>query len=440
MSRTPPRAPGSRLETPRSSSHPWCLSADTVTHFPVERRRLLAIGGSAGAALLAACTNGEAPAGEAGSGAGPSDSGSDGASTGSAGEGSDGGGADDAGTSPSATPEPDPLEELADALSPREAAGQLIWVAIPEGQQPLTSEPVGGFFPLGRWSDRAAVDEAFQAAHAAASPVPPLIAVDQEGGQVQVLRTEDMPDIASAADLGDEGPESVGEAWRELGEGAAGHGVHLILGPVADVVDPDLGRGNAPVGQLERGFGTDPALVRACVAAAVSALDAASVGATLKHFPGLGRVTENTDHSATGITDDVTTSDDAFLDPFRSVADAVMLSSATYSQIDPDNPAMFSRVVVTDLLREQLGFDGVVMTDDVGAAAAVADVPVAERVMRLLDAGGDVAITADPSLATEMIDAAEAWGAERPTRLRESVLRVLRLKQHRGVPITSAED
>src|SRR5690606_17211556 len=177
----------------------------------------------------------------------------------------------------------------------------------------------------------------------------------------------------------------------------------VAFAPVADVVDPDPGDGNAPVGALGRGFGTDPQQVGECMVAAVEALHGEGIAASLKHFPGLGRVTENTDFSAQGIEDDVTSPEDPFLDSFRAGIDAgaeiVMMSSAIYPWIEPDVPAMFSRAAIQDLLRGQLGFDGLVVTDDIGAARAVADVPVAERATRLLEAGGDVLVTADPSIA-----------------------------------------
>jgi beta-N-acetylhexosaminidase len=177
-----------------------------------------------------------------------------------------------------------------------------------------------------------------------------------------------------------------------------------------------------------------------CVVAAVEALDAQDTASALKHFPGLGRVRGNTDFSATGITDETTDADDPFLEPFRAGieagADMVMLSSALYPRMDPGSPAMFSSAIVTDVLRGTLGFDGLVVSDDVGSAAAVQDVPLGKRATRLLEAGGDVVLTADPSLAGDLVDAIVDWAqdsekAER--RVRESAARMLRVKRSRGV-------
>ena len=149
---------------------------------------------------------------------------------------------------------------------------------------------------------------------------------------------------------------------------------------------------------------------------------------------------QNTDHSAEGILDEVTTAADPFLDSFAAGIDAgaelVMLSSATYARIDGQAPAMFSRAVVTDLLRDQLGFEGLAVTDDIGAAKAVASVPVAERATRFLDAGGDVLLTADPSITGALVDAIEEWatrGEEQAARVRASAGRMLTLKERRGL-------
>ena len=148
------------------------------------------------------------------------------------------------------------------------------------------------------------------------------------------------------------------------------------------------------------------------------ALAAHGVTSAVKHFPGLGRVEGNTD-DATDVTDTVTTRDDEQVAAFGTLAGSpaapfVMTSSATYALIDPSAPAAFSPVIVTDLLREQLGFDGVVISDDIGAAQAVQDIPAEERAIRFLEAGGTLMLTMDAGLVTEMIDAIVARAANDP--------------------------
>ena len=325
-------------------------------------------------------------------------------------------------------------------MSDREIAGQLVLVGVMAGSTPAatlaTEHHVGGYFLLGVWKSAQAVRDAVSAARDAhADGVAPLLAVDQEGGSVRMLRGDAATRTASAEDLGAQGPEAVREAYTTIGQDLAELGLDCALAPVADVVDEALGDGNAPVGELGRGFGTDPDHVAGCVRAAVEALTAHGVAATVKHFPGLGRVAENTDHAADGIIDDATAPGDPMLAPFAEGIDAgaelVMVSSAIYPQIEPEVPAMFSRAAVTDLLRGDMGYDGLVITDDIGSAAAVAHVPVAERITRLLDAGGDAVLTADPAITGELVDAVEAYAAADPAqreRVRESALRILRVK------------
>ena len=141
----------------------------------------------------------------------------------------------------------------------------------------------------------------------------------------------------------------------------------------------------------------------------VDGLAKADVTATLKHFPGLGRVLDNTDTTA-DVSDPETTAGDGqvtlFADLARSpAAPFVMVSSATYAQIDPAAQAAFSPVVVTELLRKQLGFDGVVISDDLGNARAVSALPPGERAVRFFAAGGTLLLTVDPAIVPEMIDA-----------------------------------
>ena len=401
----------------------------------MERRHLLALASPVALMTLGACAGPDDSAGEEGAG-GSSDDGADAAS-------SDGGGVDDetdAAASDGGGAEDDPARAALEAMSDREIAGQLVLVGVMAGSTPAatlaTEHHVGGYFLLGVWKSAHAVRDAVSAARDAhADGVAPRLAVDQEGGSVRMLRGDAATRTSSAEDLGTQGPEAVREAYTTIGQDLAELGLDCALAPVADVVDEALGDGNAPVGELGRGFGTDPDHVTGCVRAAVEALTAQGVAATVKHFPGLGRVAENTDHAADGIIDDATAPGDPMLAPFAEGIDAgaelVMVSSAIYPQIEPNVPAMFSRAAVTDLLRDDMGYDGLVITDDIGSAAAVAHVPVAERITRLLDAGGDAVLTADPAITGELVDAVEAYAAADPAqreRVRESALRMLRVK------------
>jgi beta-N-acetylhexosaminidase len=140
------------------------------------------------------------------------------------------------------------------------------------------------------------------------------------------------------------------------------------------------------------------------------------------------------------VVDDVTTTSDPFLRPFRAGIRAgtpyVMVSTATYTRIDPDSLATFSTEIIGTLLRERLGYDGLVISDDLGIAQSVADIPVGQRAVRFVAAGGDVVLTVVPEQAPAMVEALvrRASGSTGFRRtLDEAVTRVLVRKARAGL-------
>jgi beta-N-acetylhexosaminidase len=148
-----------------------------------------------------------------------------------------------------------------------------------------------------------------------------------------------------------------------------------------------------------------------------ASLQRAGVGATAKHFPGLGRVTANTDTS-TLAQDDVATADDVNLMPFeaaiRAGATAVMVSSARYPLLDPTNPAVWSAPIITTLLRGRLGFTGLAISDDISNAVAVSAVLPGDRAIRFLQAGGDMVLIVNRADLLPMLSAVQGEAADSP--------------------------
>ena len=265
-----------------------------------------------------------------------------------------------------------------------------------------------------------------------------LVAVDQEGGSVQRLTGPGFSDIPTALKQGkltDGELQAQAAAWsQEL----ADVGVHYNLAPVADVVPEAKQSSNAPIGKLHRNFGNDAATVSAAVTEFVSGSHDAGVVTSLKHFPGLGEVTVNTDFGV-AVDEDIT-ADDEYLEPFRAGiaagADSVMVSSAIFRQIDPDQEGVFSTAIIEELLRQDLGFDKVVISDDLGEAASVGDVAPADRATRFFAAGGDLLINANPAMMADMTKATLAWAEADPAnaeRVTQSAARVLTLKESAGL-------
>jgi beta-N-acetylhexosaminidase len=319
-------------------------------------------------------------------------------------------------TTTTTTAAPSCGQRLAADLTPAQRAGQLLMVGLqPTGSSralaaQVKAQDLGGVIYLGGWSGGSASVATVSTRLQAAAGGALLIAADQEGGQVQQLRGPGftrMPSARTQASGGAAAELENVETWsREL----ARAGVNVNLAPVADTVPTSLGAANQPIGRYRRDFSPgDPAVNARLTTAFVKGTLAAGIAPTVKHFPGLGRVRGNTDVTSQGTTDTVATTDDPYLAPFRAGIEAgtplVMVSSARYPQLDPDNRAMFSKAIITDLLRTRLGFDGVVITDDVGAAKAVASVSVGARATRFIAAGGDIVLTATASQAPAMLAA-----------------------------------
>ena len=267
---------------------------------------------------------------------------------------------------------------------------------------------------------------------------PMLVATDQEGGEVQVLAGSGFSDIPSALDQSAQPRDQLVASARTWGKELADVGVNMNLAPVADLVDIARPASNEPIGRWGREYGHDAATVSSQAGAFAEGMQASKVIPTYKHFPGLGRVKDNTDTSA-GVVDSTTTrsADTAVSVIFGAAiaagAPVIMVSSATYSLIDPSAPAVFSSTIVTDMLRREMGFSGVVITDDVSAAIQVQDVSAGDRAVRAIRAGCDLVLaSADPTVAADMVKALIATARSDPAfaaRVDESATRVLNLKK-----------
>jgi beta-N-acetylhexosaminidase len=242
-----------------------------------------------------------------------------------------------------------------------------------------------------------------------AAPRPQLICVDQEGGRVQ--RFQDgysalpplegfgkmyVADPVRALVLAEE------HAWLMASEIRA-TGVDLSFAPVVD-----LGRGNLAIGN--RAFSGDAQIVADFTRAYVRGMHSAGMAATLKHFPGHGSVLEDT-HFDEAVDDrplDLIRAHDLvpFVAGIEAKADAVMLAHVTYPQVAPE-PAGYSPYWINTILRDEMGFRGVVFSDDIGMAAAFSAGGIKQRIDAHLDAGCDVVLVCHPELVEESLAAVE---------------------------------
>jgi beta-N-acetylhexosaminidase len=266
-----------------------------------------------------------------------------------------------------------------------------------------------------------------------------FIAANQEGGEVQSLRGPGfsvMPSALVQGSLSSRVLQQQAAAWgRELRLA----GVNLDLAPVMDVVPPGAADQNQPIGMVQREFGFSPAAVAPHGVAFIRGMRQAGVATSAKHFPGLGRVLGNTDFTA-GVVDSTTGPHDPYLQSFQAAIDAgvpfVMVALATYTRIDPRHLAVFSPRVMRVILRQQMHFKGVIVSDDLGAATAVAGISPGARGVDFLAAGGDL-ITSQSLPAAEAMDSSvrERVAADSGFRavVNSAVMRVLGAKQAYGL-------
>ncbi len=265
-----------------------------------------------------------------------------------------------------------------------------------------------------------------------------FVAANQEGGIIQALHGPGFSEIPSATMQGTFAGQTLQGDAATWGTQLRAAGVNLDFAPVMDVVPPGGDAQNQPIGALNREYGHDPATAGSRGAAFLRGLRQAGIDGTIKHFPGLGRVQGNTDVTA-GVVDTITSANDPYLQSFAqgiaAGADLVMVALATYTQIDPNHLAAFSPTVM-QLLRGPFGFRGVIVSDDLGATAAVADIAPATRANNFLDAGGDLIISKTAAATDAMIAGLQARvraDATFRTRVMQSARRILAIKARWGL-------
>ncbi|WP_125775549.1 glycoside hydrolase family 3 N-terminal domain-containing protein [Antribacter gilvus] len=348
--------------------------------------------------------------------------------------------------SPSPTRTPSPSPSPPDPLAGwtlEEKVGQLLMAGVDvQAQNPVTADlvrqhHVGNVFLAGRTQAGrgavAALTQSFRdlVGQGVTHGTPLLVATDQEGGLVQVLRGDGFSEVPRATEQAALDPAVLQQHAQGWGAELAAAGINLDLAPVMDLVPAGTEGSNAPVGYFARNYGTTPEQVTASANAFSAGLRAGGVETVIKHFPGLGRVTANTD-DATGVTDTVTVPGDPSVGVFAAGIEAgaryVMMSSAVYTQIDPGAPAVFSPAAVS-LLRDDLGFDGVIMTDDLSGADQVAAWSPGDRAVLAVAAGVDLVLaSADATVVPEMAQALVGRARTDPAfaaRVDESARRVL---------------
>jgi beta-N-acetylhexosaminidase len=272
----------------------------------------------------------------------------------------------------------------------------------------------------------------------AATPL--LVAIDQEGGRVSRLKERfGFPPTLSAAHLGRANdPLLTAKQGSETAELLASLGITMNFAPVLDV---DRNPDNPIIGRLERSFSPDPQVVAVHAAAVVRAHRNSGVLTVLKHFPGHGSSTADSHMGFVDVTASWSASE---LLPYQTLiaeglADAVMTAHIVNDRLDPGRPATLSPRILQRMLRDQLGFEGVIVSDDLQMGAIREHYGFDEAIAMALEAGVDLLVFGNNSVydpevgsrAVEVIERLVREGKIPRERIEASWARIIKLKERR---------
>ena len=329
------------------------------------------------------------------------------------------------------------IEELLSTMTVEEKVGQMFFVRCPDtgAVEAVSQYKLGGYILFGRdFKDKTAEQVRNDiSSYQSASGVPLLIGTDEEGGTV--VRASSNPNLFSHRGLSPQalfaegGMNSIIQDARQKSVTLLGLGVNVNLAPVADVsTDP-----NDFI--YDRSFGQDAQATAEYVSNVVKTMDAEGIGSVLKHFPGYG----NNVDTHTGVAIDerpyetFQTSDYLpFTAGIQAGADAVLVSHNVMSCVDNQLPASLSPAVHNEL-RSTLGFQGVIMTDDLAMDAVAAYAGDQSPAVMAVKAGNDMIITTDFQTQIPEVVQAVKSGEIDEAQIDQSVTRVLQWKYDLGL-------
>ena len=337
-----------------------------------------------------------------------------------------------------APPPPDPIEEKLNSLTLEEKIGQMILIGVYGTElnddiiYSLNNFHFGGviFFDRNLESVAQAKKFANDIEYAANQKAPLFFAIDEEGGIV--ARGRNFLEVApSQESIGLSGQLSNATYWAKHNATILKSiGVNLNFAPVADVGSRDT-----------RSFGDDAQTVAQFVDAAAQGYEAENFLYTLKHFPGIGKGKIDTHQEVSNVEDSKEILDAEDLPPFKKIISEhdnsrfmIMVGHLQYDALDPINSASLSPAVMTGLLRNELGFNGVVITDDLEMGAIKNNVELSTLGVKMILAGGDIALLChnydSQQIVYNSILAAVRRGEISEERINQSVRRILKMKAH----------
>ncbi|MBQ6297562.1 MAG: glycoside hydrolase family 3 protein [Selenomonadaceae bacterium] len=333
-------------------------------------------------------------------------------------------------------PPPDPIEEKLKSMTLEEKIGQMVMIGVYGTElnddivYSLNQFHFGGVIFYDRNLESVAQAKKFaNDIEAAANQKAPLFfAIDEEGGRV--ARGKNFLEPApSQEEIGLTGDPEVAKYWAVHNATILKSiGVNLNFAPVADVGSRDT-----------RSFGDDPQLVSNFIEAAAQGYEAENFLYTLKHFPGIGKSKIDPHKEVSVVEDSKEILDAEDLPPFKKIIRwhdnskfMIMVGHLKYDALDPVNSASLSPAVMTGLLRNELGFTGVVITDDLEMGAIKNHTELSTLGVKMILAGGDIALVChnyeSQQIVYNSILAAVKRGEISEARIDESVRRILKMK------------
>lgn len=340
-------------------------------------------------------------------------------------------------------------QELLEKMTLREKIGQLVMVGVSGTQADehitslLETYKVGGVILYGKNVESvpqlSQLLNDLKATNAAQSGIPLFLSVDEEGGRVSRL-PKGIEKLPSAKTIGDTGDPAVA---RAAGEGVAGQllafGYNLDFAPDLDA-PIDFSKG--VIG--DRAFGDDPQLVAQMGTALLTGMQETGVIACVKHFPGHGNTVDDSHQVTPVIPSTVEELENLDLIPFQRAVDSgvdmVMAAHLLVPALDPNNTASTSTKILTGLLREKMGFQGIIITDEMSMKGITSKYTVPDGAMLAIEAGADIALVAmeyqDQVDTLEGLYQAVQEGRLPESRVDVSVLRILEVKCRYGLTDT----
>ncbi len=302
----------------------------------------------------------------------------------------------------------------------------------------LSEHPVGGLVYFSQNFENPSQTKEMIENTQSFSEIPLFISVDEEGGIVSRLGSNSAMGIKKQPPMAEIGKSGITEkaytVGKELSEALIPLGFNMDFAPVADVL---INKNNSEIGN--RSFGSDASLVAGMVEKTVAGMEENGLSATLKHFPGHGS-TYNNSHN--GRSESERTLDELrqeeFL-PFKAGisagVDFIMVSHMTLVNATEEKaPSSVSQEVITDMLKGELGYKGIIITDAFNMGAIVNEYKAGEAEVKAIKAGADmILMPRDLKIAVNALKAAVAAGEITEERINESVLKILKLKSEKGL-------